>query len=271
MFDAALEILHCMIVEGVTPDDVTFSATMKAISLSASPSLTSCQMLHSCLVKLGFEMDMAVCSSLITAYACAGQLSSSHLIFEGLLDPNVICFTAIISACARYGDGARAMELFDQMVSSGLKPDNVTFLCAIAGCDQAGMFEEGRLVIELMRASRELDPDERHFACMVNLLSRDGFVKEAMEMMEQSPLRHYTKAWSSLLQSCKAHGENVLGKRAANMLIDVGRKDPATTLQVSNFFNDIGDRETALRIKEMTNVKEVKKSGHSLIEVSHRA
>uniref|UniRef100_A0A0E0Q2C9 DYW domain-containing protein n=1 Tax=Oryza rufipogon TaxID=4529 RepID=A0A0E0Q2C9_ORYRU len=266
MFDAALEILHCMIVEGVTPDDVTFSATMKAISLSASPSLTSCQMLHSCLVKLGFEMDMAVCSSLITAYACAGQLSSSHLIFEGLLDPNVICFTAIISACARYGDGARAMELFDQMVSSGLKPDNVTFLCAIAGCDQAGMFEEGRLVIELMRASRELDPDERHFACMVNLLSRDGFVKEAMEMMEQSPLRHYTKAWSSLLQSCKAHGENVLGKRAANMLIDVGRKDPATTLQVSNFFNDIGDRETALRIKEMTNVKEVKKSGHSLIE-----
>uniref|UniRef100_A0A0D9WTX0 DYW domain-containing protein n=1 Tax=Leersia perrieri TaxID=77586 RepID=A0A0D9WTX0_9ORYZ len=269
MFDAALQIFHCMIAEGVTPDDVTFSATMKAISLSASASLTSCQMLHSCLVKLGFEKDMAVCSSLITAYARAGQLSSAHLIFEGLLDPNVICFTAIISSCARYGDGPRAMELFKKMVSNGLKPDNVTFLCAIAGCDQAGMFKEGRLVIELMRASRDLDPDERHFACMVNLLSRDGFVKEAMQMMEQSPLRHYTKAWSSLLQSCKTHGENVLGKRAANMLIDVGRKDPATTLQVSNFFYDIGDRENALRIKVMTNVKEVKESGHSLIEAYH--
>ena len=226
-------------------------------------------MLHSWVFKLGFETDMAVCSSLISAYARAGQMNSSHLIFESLQYPNVICFTSIISACARYGDGAQAVELFNKMVSRGLKPDDVTFLCAIAGCDQAGLFEEGRLVMELMRASRELDPDERHFACIVNLLSRDGFVEEAMKMMEHSPLRHYTKAWSSLLQSCRAHGENVLGKRAANMLIDVGQKDPATNLQVSKYFYEIGDNENASRVKAMASGQEVKESGHSLVEISH--
>ncbi|KAL6603522.1 hypothetical protein ACP70R_043883 [Stipagrostis hirtigluma subsp. patula] len=269
VFEASLEVLYCMIVEGVLPDNVTLSATMKAISLSVSSSLVSCQMLHSWIVRLGFETDMAVCSSLISAYARAGQITSSHLIFERLKDPNVICFTSIISACARYGDGARGMELFNKMVSSGLKPDDVTFLCAIAGCDQAGLFEEGKLVMELMRASRELDPDERHFACMVNLLSRDGFVEEAMKMMELSPLRHYTKAWSSLLQSCQAHGENVLGKRAANMLIDVGQKDAATNLQVSKYFYDIGDKENASRIKAMASGQELKESGHSSVEISN--
>lgn len=85
-------------------------------------------------------------------------------------------------------------SLFDKMVSSGLKTDDVTFLCSIAGWDQAGLFEVERLVIELMRASSELDPDERHFACMVNLRSRDSFVEEAMKMMENSPLRHSAKA-----------------------------------------------------------------------------
>jgi len=269
VFDSALEVLHCMIVEGIVPDNVTLSATMKAISLSASSSLISCKMLHSWVFKLGFETDMAVCSSLISAYARAGQMNSSHLIFESLQYPNVICFTSIISACARYGDGAQAVELFNKMVSRGLKPDDVTFLCAIAGCDQAGLFEEGRLVMELMRASRELDPDERHFACIVNLLSRDGFVEEAMKMMEHSPLRHYTKAWSSLLQSCRAHGENVLGKRAANMLIDVGQKDPATNLQVSKYFYEIGDNENASRVKAMASGQEVKESGHSSVEISH--
>ncbi|KAL6873632.1 hypothetical protein ACP4OV_013714 [Aristida adscensionis] len=269
VFDLPLEILYCMTGEEVMPDSVTLSATLKAVSLSASSSLVSCQMLHSCTVKLGFETDMAVCSSLISAYARAGQINSSHLIFECLRDPNVICFTSIISACARYGDGARGIELLNKMVSSGLKPDDVTFLCAIAGCDQAGLFEEGKLVIELMRASRELDPDERHFACMVNLLSRDGFVEEAMKMMEHSPLRHYTKAWSSLLQSCRAHGESVLGKRAANMLIDVEQKDPATNLQVSKYFYDIGDKESASRIKALASGQELKKSGHSLVEISH--
>ncbi|KAJ1260932.1 hypothetical protein BS78_10G269600 [Paspalum vaginatum] len=266
-FDSTLEILYRMIVE-VMPDNVALSATIKAISLSAPPSLTSCQMLHSWVFKLGFETDMAVCSSLISAYARAGQMNSSHLVFESLQDPNVICFTSIISVCAQYGDGARGVELFDKMVSRGLQPDDVTFLCAISGCDQAGLFEEGRLVIELMRASHELDPDERHFACMVNLLSRDGFVEEAMKMMEHSPLRHYTKAWSSLLHNCKAHGENVLGKRAANILIDVGQKDPATNLQVSKYFYEIGDSENASKVKVMASGQGAKESGHSSVEIS---
>ena len=226
-------------------------------------------MLHSWVFKLGFETDMAVCSSLISAYARAGQVNSSHLIFESLRDPNVVCFTSMISTCARYGDGAKGVELFNEMVSRGLKPDDVTFLCAIAGCDQAGLIEEGRLVIELMRATRELGPDERHFACMVNLLGRDGFVEEAMRMMEHLPLRRYTKAWSSLIQSCKSHGENALGKRAAHMLIDVGRKDAATNLQVSKYFYEIGDGENASRIKAMASGQQAKESGHSSVEISH--
>jgi hypothetical protein len=45
-----------------------------------------------------------------------------------------------------------------------------------------------------------------------------------MKMMECSPLQHYTKTWSSLVQNCKAHGENKVGKRATNALIDVGQK-----------------------------------------------
>ncbi|XP_066378064.1 pentatricopeptide repeat-containing protein At3g03580-like [Miscanthus floridulus] len=269
VFHSSLEVLYCMTVEGVMPDNVTLSATLKAISLSASPSLISCQMLHSWVFKLGFETDMAVCSSLISAYARAGQVNSSHLIFESLRDPNVVCFTSMISTCARYGDGAKGVELFNEMVSRGLKPDDVTFLCAIAGCDQAGLIEEGRLVIELMRATRELGPDERHFACMVNLLGRDGFVEEAMRMMEHLPLRHYTKAWSSLIQSCKSHGENALGKRAAHMLIDVGRKDAATNLQVSKYFYEIGDGENASRIKAMASGQQAKESGHSSVEISH--
>jgi hypothetical protein len=55
-------------------------------------------------------------------------------------------------------------------------------------------------------------------------------------MMECSPLQHYTKAWSSLVQNCKAHDENKLGKRAANVLIDVGQRDVVTNLQVPKYF-----------------------------------
>uniref|UniRef100_A0A8R7R653 Uncharacterized protein n=1 Tax=Triticum urartu TaxID=4572 RepID=A0A8R7R653_TRIUA len=33
-----------------------------------------------------------------------------------------------------------------------------------------------------------------------------------------------SKVWNSVLWSYEAHDENVLGKRAANMLIDAGRR-----------------------------------------------
>ena len=53
------------------------------------------------------------------------------------------------------------------------------------------------------------------------------------------------------------------------MLIDVGQKDPATNLQVSKYFYEIGDNENASRVKAMASGQEVKESGHSSVEIGH--
>jgi len=53
------------------------------------------------------------------------------------------------------------------------------------------------------------------------------------------------------------------------MLIDVGRKDAATNLQVSKYFYEIGDGENASRIKAMASGQQAKESGHSSVEISH--
>ena len=50
------------------------------------------------------------------------------------------------------------------------------------------------------------------------------------------------------------------------MLIDVGRKDAATNLQVSKYFYEIGDGENASRIKAMASGQQAKESGHSSVE-----
>ncbi|KAF0932687.1 hypothetical protein E2562_011984 [Oryza meyeriana var. granulata] len=245
--DRARAVYRWMIAAGTRETPHTFSTI-----LGVCNSYEGLQ-LHGRVLALGLCCNPFVASALVNHYMhVESPLAALSLFCELPLRNTAVCNVVL--------RGLGNLKLTEELICC--------FLDMRRQClELNGMFEEGRLVIELMRARHELDPDERHFACMVNLLSRDGFVKEAMEMMEQSPLRHYSKAWSSLLQSCKAHGENVLGKRAANMLIDVGRKDPATSLQVSNFFYDIGDRENALRIKEMGNVKEVEESGHSLIEV----
>ena len=53
------------------------------------------------------------------------------------------------------------------------------------------------------------------------------------------------------------------------MLIDVGRKDAATNLQVLKYFYEIGDGENASRIKAMASGQQAKESGHSSVEISH--
>ncbi|OAY82666.1 Pentatricopeptide repeat-containing protein [Ananas comosus] len=233
VLDAAVEVFGVMVAEGVRPDNVTLSATIKAASSAASPSFLSCQILHSCAVKSGLEKDEAVSCSLMDAYARSGCITFSCLIFERLENPNVVCFTTLISAYGRNGMGREAVALLDTMISNGLKPDDVTFLCALNGCYRTGLVEEGRLVLESMRAVHGIEPDRRHYACMVNLLGRAGLLKEAMELMEEPSLRGHSKAWSSLLQNCRVHGDEEMGRIAAEALIGVESTDAAAHLQIS--------------------------------------
>ncbi|CAK7333269.1 unnamed protein product [Dovyalis caffra] len=249
--DDVVEMYGLMVDEGIGLDEVTFSTTLKALSVSAFASLDSCRLVHCCAMKLGFESNIAVSCCLIDAYSRSGHVQLSKKVFEQLPSPNVICFTSIINGLARNGLGRECLRTFEVMIQKGLEPDKVTFLCVLTGCSHSGLVEDGRLIFYSMKAIYGICPAREHFSCMVDLLGRAGLLDEAEELLQQAPGRGDCVMWTSLLRSCRIYRNEILGRRAAKALLELDPEDFAVYLQVSNFYSDIGEYETSMHIREL--------------------
>ncbi|KAJ1423064.1 Tetratricopeptide-like helical domain superfamily [Sesbania bispinosa] len=261
-----VELFGLMVDEGLMPDEVTFSTTLKALlSMSTSTSFT---LLHCFALKSGVERDAAVACSLMDAYSRCGHVELCRQIFETLPSPNAICFTSMINGYARNGMGKEGLAVLHAMIDKGLKPDKVTFLCALSGCNHTGLVEEGKIVFNSMKSLHGVHPDRRHFSCMVDLLCRAGLLHEAEELLLQAPGKRDCFMWSSLLRSCRVHKNEEVGTRAAQVLLELDPDDPSVWLQASNFYAEIGKFDASRQIREVGVARKMTREiGHSLIEI----
>ncbi|PRQ37387.1 putative tetratricopeptide-like helical domain-containing protein [Rosa chinensis] len=256
VIEDVVEMFGLMVDEGIGLDEVTLSTTLKALSVSAFASLGSCKLLHCCAVKSGFESDIAVSCSLIEAYARCGHVKLSCQVFDELPLPNVICFTSIIHGYARNGMGGECLHLLQEMVAKGLKPDKVTVLCVLSGCNHSGLVEEAKLLFDSMEMLYEAGQ-----VCYMKLKSCCNTHPEKVTVM-----------WSSLLRSCRVHKNEIVGRRTVKSLLELEGKDPAILLQASNFYSEIGEFDTAMQIREFAIAQQVTRDiGHSLVEVNSRS
>ncbi|KAF9626695.1 hypothetical protein IFM89_038790 [Coptis chinensis] len=267
-----IEMFGLMVDEGVGLDNVTFSTTLKVLSLSASAGLVSCELVHCCVIISGFESDIVVSCSLIDAYSRSGHVNFSRKIFEQIVDPNLICFTSIISGYARSGMGKEGLEILELLIQGGLEPDVITFLSVLTGCSHSGLVEEGLAVFKSMGTVYGVYPDRRHYSCMVDLLGRAGLLEEAEELLKLPAVKGHSVMWSSLLQSCRIHCNTEVGKRAAEALMELQPNDSAAYVQASAFYSEIGDVETSIKIREMKMALKMKRElGCSSIEIRNQS
>lgn len=268
VIEDVIEMFGLMVDEGIGYDEVTLSTTLKALSMSSPSDLTRCRLLHCCVVKSGFQFNSVVSCSLMDAYSRCGHVELFCKVFDEIPSPGVICYTSIINGYARNGMGKEGIEMLKPMIKKGLKPDKVTFLCALIGCNHSGLVEEGRFVFELMKTVYGIEPNWKHYSCMVDLLGRVGLLDEAEKLLQKVPEKVNGVICSSMLRSCRIHRNETIGRKIAKSLVDLEAEDPAVLLQASNFYSDIGDFETSKQLREIALTKKVvREIGHSLIEI----
>lgn len=98
-------------------------------------------------MKHGFESDPHIQSGLIFMYAELGWLGSCHRVFGEIPEPDVVCQTAMVSACAKCGDVDFARDLFDEMPQR----DPIAWNAMIAGYAQRGKSSEALNLFNLMQ------------------------------------------------------------------------------------------------------------------------
>ena len=79
----------------------------------------------------------------------------------------------------------------------------------------AGLVEPGRRIFRIMKSAYNVEPDIKHYGCMVDLLGRAGLLEEAEEMIRNMPMKADFVIWGTLSAACRTHGNVNIGERTA--------------------------------------------------------
>ncbi|KAG9444409.1 hypothetical protein H6P81_015749 [Aristolochia fimbriata] len=203
----SLNLYVYMLRSGKPPDRHTLPSLLKSCaSLSA---LHLGRRLHAAAVVHGFSSDAANSNALIAMYARCGDAGSARRVFDEMSERDVASWSAMVGCYGVHGRCAEAVEMFEEMVGSGVSPDGAALTAVLAACSHGGLVETGRRVFETMEGRFGVRPRLEHYTCMVDLLCKAGAVEEAKALigsMEEDDVTVDRAFWRAFLAPYRIRG-----------------------------------------------------------------
>ncbi|VFQ80210.1 unnamed protein product [Cuscuta campestris] len=246
----------------ILTNDLPVDSFTVSSMLSSVPPLTQSGIglqLHSQSIKCGLDSDASVGSSLAMMYSKCGSIDQCCRAFEQIRCPDLFSWTAMISSYAQHGKGAEALMVFELMRKSEIAPDSKTFTSLLSACSHSGLVQEGYFFLKSMKEDYGIEPSNRHYACMVDILGRSGRLEEAERFINEMPIEPDALVWKTLLASCNVHGEVRLGQLATGKISESEPFEAGSCVSLSNIRAGVGQWEEVLKLRSTMRGKGVEK------------
>ncbi|RWW69944.1 hypothetical protein BHE74_00022409 [Ensete ventricosum] len=245
-------------------------ALASAISSCASIcALTTGEELFALTTRIGLVTDLVVASSLVDLYCKCGKVIDGRRLFNGMPKFDVALWNSMLMGYASNGYAIEVLELFECMGSAGVSPNEVTFVAVLSACCHSGLVEKGLMWFRRMKVDYYIEPVAEHYSCVVDLLVRAGRLEESIDFIDMMPFKPDASMWTSVLGGCKAHGDDDLGSKVAERLIELNPQHSGPFLQLSSIYAAHGEWENSAQVRQMMNDRRISKHpGYSWIDSS---
>ncbi|KAF2538783.1 hypothetical protein F2Q68_00019912 [Brassica cretica] len=222
--------------QGFVPNCYTFTSLVAACANIAA--LNCGQQLHGRIYRRGFNENVELANALIDMYAKCGDVPDSERVFGEIAERrNLVSWTSMMIGYGSHGYGAEAVELFDEMVSVGIRPDRIVFMAVLSACRHAGLVERGLKYFNAMESEYTIEPDRDIYNCVVDLLGRAGRIGEAYELVETMPFKPDESTWGAILGACKAHKHTgLISRLAARRVMELKPRMVGTYVMLSYIY-----------------------------------
>ncbi|XP_056169136.1 pentatricopeptide repeat-containing protein At3g09040, mitochondrial-like [Syzygium oleosum] len=263
----AIRSLNFVLEADGKPDEFIFGSIFN--SCADSSSFDRAKSVHSLATKTGYDRHVYVASSIIDAYAKCGDIASARLAFnQSSGSDDVVIFNSMIMAYAHHGLITEALELFHKMKLANLCPSQATFISVISACGHMGCVDQGCALFESMKSDYGLEPSPGVFGCLVDMLSRNGYLEGAKGLIKTMPFSPWPGIWRSFLSGCRIHGNRELGEWASQMLCQLVPENDAAHVLLFKVYSEAGSWENAEHLRQNMIHKGISKSpGYSWIQV----
>ncbi|KAF0890436.1 hypothetical protein E2562_002812 [Oryza meyeriana var. granulata] len=262
----ALLLYDQMLTEGIKPNSATLVTVISSCANLAA--LERGELIHSYVKDMGLECDLSINTALVDMYTKCGQLGIAREIFDSMLEKDAVTWNVMISGYGIHGEAKQALTLFSMMEGGNVKPNSLTFLAILSACCHAGLVDEGRKLFTGMK-EYSLEPNLKHYACMVDLLGKSGYLQEAEDMVSAMPIEPDGGIWGALLGACKMHGNFEMGLQVAKKALASDPGNDGYYILMSNSYGSAEKWDEIEKLRNMMKNYGVEKSiGWSTVDIS---
>ncbi|XP_068667627.1 pentatricopeptide repeat-containing protein At2g40720-like [Aristolochia californica] len=266
--ESSISFFAQILEHGLVLDSVSVTTVLTAISSLAT--LTKGKMIHGVTIRRVIQSVCHVDNALIDMYIKCGSLEYARRIFDKLLQRNIVAWNSMIAGYGSHGQCPEAIGLFKEMQRVGEQPDGVTFLSLISSCSHCGLVEEGINFFRSMSRDYRIVPQMEHFANMVDLWGRAGYVIEAYNFIQSMPTKPDKSIWLCFLFACTAHHQFELGEVAACQLLKLEPERSGNYVQLLTLYGKAGLWRKAANLRLSMKERGLKKNpGCSWIELKN--
>ncbi|XP_071713520.1 pentatricopeptide repeat-containing protein At5g19020, mitochondrial-like [Rutidosis leptorrhynchoides] len=259
----ALDLFYEMVSSGIKPNEVTMVSMLSSVANLGN--LQEGIRAHEFIVKNSVPINDNLSAGIIDMYAKCGSINNALQFFNQVKNDvsTISPWNAIIQGLAMH-DAILSLEMFLELEKRGIELNSITFIGVLSACCHAGLVKEGEKQFKNMKNVYNLEPNIKHYGCMVDLLGRAGKLEEAEELIKSMPMKADVVIWGTLLAASRNYGNVEMGERAAENLATAEPSHGPGRILLSNLYIDAGRFDDAVFVRrEMQNQRLTRSSGYS--------
>nr|XP_011470378.1 PREDICTED: pentatricopeptide repeat-containing protein At3g29230-like [Fragaria vesca subsp. vesca] len=264
--EEALNLFVQMQSRSEVPDNYTFVSVLSACSQLGA--LEFGKWIHY-LIEDWSQFGAILGTALVDMYAKCGDINRAFTLFIKMGERDVFCWNVMIRSVAINGRTEDAVKMYSLMQKKGLRPNDFTFTAALFACSHGGLTKEGERIFYSMKKEFGVEPKLEHYGCIIDLLSRNGQLEEAVRLVREMPYKPDIATWGSLLGGCRERGHLKLAEEVIEKATELEANESGVYVLLSNMHASVGQWPEAQSAREKMEEKRIwKNTGHSNVFAS---
>ncbi|KAL0373729.1 UNVERIFIED_CONTAM: Pentatricopeptide repeat-containing protein, chloroplastic [Sesamum radiatum] len=214
--DKAVQMFRQMEFENSVPDEKLLSTILN--SCSALHSLKLGREIHGFALRCGFAEHTIIDDALVNMYSKCGDLNSARIVFHAMPFRDQVSWSSLISGFAQRGYIEEALQLFHDMLLSGIVVDAFTIssvLGALAILSTPGI---GNLLHTYI-IKKGIESEASVGSSLIMMYSKCGSIGDCSKVFQQIKYPDLV-SWTTMITSYAHHGKGL----EALQLFDIMKK-----------------------------------------------
>ncbi|WCJ28919.1 Pentatricopeptide repeat (PPR) superfamily protein [Euphorbia peplus] len=185
---------------GMTESEIKFNRyTLSTVvkCLGSLGYLREGRVLHSLAIRSGCSIDEFLGCSLVDMYSKCGVVSDALKVFNMVKDPDVVAWSAMIAGLDQQGCSKVAVDLFNRMRGTGIRPNQYTLASVVSAATNVGDLHFGRSIHSCVY-KYGLQFDNSVGNALITMYMKGGLVQDGIRVFESMKVRDLV-SWNALL------------------------------------------------------------------------